>query len=401
MEVFGMSPVTWAVRCGLILALLSGVSGCLAQQQLAQLPAAGAKQGVVDTWVPDDRQRAILASLPADAQGQRDELLRLVRIPLPSEQDRLRLVHLLGHGFPDDHPLRGNESVLMDLMRMQERPSQQELNEFVVSLKKRMLHMKGGRFIMGDFGPMKFKDGLTITGQANNPAHPVELSSYSIMKGRVTFAEWDLYLRAQDKGILSWIEGAHARSPLVGVLDHRSGYTAWPINWTEADGYCRWLKDITGQPFALPTEAQWEFAAREGGKFISHPMHHLPGIQWGNTFVPTTQSADEGMAAVKKAAGAATPFIRPRPTSLTGENRIGMQGVVGGNEVEWTGDRYAEDPRVGSKLLKDPVGAVTGPLRSVRAVAGNWSNSVLHRYGHEETRGHHFRCVLNSRQPWR
>ncbi len=396
-----MSQVSRPVRWGLILSLLSGVNGCVAQQQVAPTVATDAKQVAKDAWEPDARQRAILASLPTDVQGQRDELIRLTKIPLPSDQERLRLVHLIGHGFPSDHPLRANESVLMDVMRTQTQPSQQELSEFAASLKTRMLHMKGGRFIMGDFGPMKFKDGLTITGQTNNPAHPVELRGYSIMKGRVTFAEWDLYLRAQEKSVLNWIEGVHARSPVVGILDHRPGYTAWPINWTEADGFCRWLQRITGQPFSLPTEAQWEFAAREGGKFISHPVHHLPGIQWGNPFVPTTQSADEGMESIKKLAGAPTPFIRPRPTSLTGENRIGMQGVVGGDEVEWTRDWYAEDPRFGQKLLKDPEGAGAGSLRSVRAVAGNWANSVLHRYGHEEMRGHLFRCVLNSPQPWR
>lgn len=379
-----MSQVTRTMRWGVILTLLSGVNGCVARQQAA------------DTWEPDARQRAILDSLPIDVQAQRDELIRLARLPLPSHAERLRILNLTGSDFPRQHPLRRNEAALLDFYRDQGKPSAAELSELQSAVNARLIALKGGRFIMGDFGPMKFKDGLTITGQTNNPAHTVELSAYAIMKGPVTFDAFDLYLRSQGRSVLSWIGEAYEQAPIVGALAHRPGYVAWPVNWRDADGYCRWLKDLTGQPFALPTEAQWEYAAREGGKFISHPMHHLPGIQWGNPFVPTSESADQEIAAVKKLAGEPTVFIRPHPPDLTGENRIGMQGVVGGDEVEWTGDWYADDPRFGQKLLKDPTGAKTGSLKSVRAVAGNWANSVLHRYGHEVTQGNRFRCVLSG-----
>lgn len=398
-----MSQVNRTARWGLTLMLLSGVSACLAQPQ--PHPQVGSVQGSmresVDAWVPDAQQQAILDSLPADVQAQRDELIRLARVPLPSHAERLRIEHLTGRDFPRQHPLRQNDAVLLDLYRDQSKPSDAELNRLQAVLNTQLIALKGGRFVMGDFGPMKFKDGLTITGQTNNPAHTVELSSYSIMKGPVTFDAFDLYLRAQGRSVLDWIVEGHGKAPIVDVLSHRPGYVAWPVNWRDADGYCRWLKDLTGQSFALPTEAQWEYAAREGGKFISHPMHHLPGLQWGNPFVPTTESADEGIAAVKKLAGEPTVFIRPQPPGLTGANRIGMQGVVGGDEVEWTGDWYADDPRFGQKLLKDPTGARTGSLKSVRAVAGNWANSVLHRYGHEMTQGNRFRCVLNSAQTGR
>lgn len=394
-----MSQVTRTVRWGLILTLLSGGNGCMAQQQA--VPVQGATQEAVAAWLPDAKQRAILDSLPTDVQAQRDELIQLARIPLPSHAERLRIEHLTGRDFPRQHPLRQNDAVLLDLYRDQSKPSDAELSRLQSVLKTQLIPLQAGRFVMGDFGPMKLKDGLTITGQTNNPAHTVELSSYSIMKGPVTFEAFDLYLRSQGRSVLDWIIEGHGKAPIVDVLAHRSGYVAWPVNWRDADGYCRWLGSLTGQPFALPTEAQWEYAAREGGKFISHPVHHLPGIQWGNPFVPTTQSVDDGIAAISKKAGAPTVFIRPQPPSLTGENRIGMQGVVGGDEVEWTGDWYADDPRFGQKLLKDPTGAKTGSLKSVRAVAGNWANSVLHRYGHEVTQGNRFRCVLNAAQAGR
>ncbi|MEC5321620.1 SUMF1/EgtB/PvdO family nonheme iron enzyme, partial [Brenneria populi subsp. brevivirga] len=39
------------------------------------------------------------------------------------------------------------------------------------------------------------------------------------------------------------------------------------VNWYDAEKYCAWMAKITGEAIALPTEAQWEFAARSRGQF--------------------------------------------------------------------------------------------------------------------------------------
>jgi len=90
-----MSEVTGAVRWWVILMLLSGVHDCIAQQSASEV-----KQDAPEIWESDARQRAILASLPTDVQDQRDELIRLARIPLPSHSERLRILNLTGSDFP-------------------------------------------------------------------------------------------------------------------------------------------------------------------------------------------------------------------------------------------------------------------------------------------------------------
>ena len=50
------------------------------------------------------------------------------------------------------------------------------------------------------------------------------------------------------------------------------------ISWSDAAAYCKWLSDKTGKNYHLPTEAQWEFAARGGLKDAAFP--------WGNDLTP-------------------------------------------------------------------------------------------------------------------
>lgn len=392
-------PIAAIAWCTGVALAAHGITAC---SQPTTNPAALAASAVpltapgrLPTWEPSAKQQAVLASLPQDVAAQREEIIRLAKVPLPSYEERRRLLDLLGDGFPNDHPLRENEAFLLQYYRTLPKPSKQELDELISSLKQRMIFVKGGRFIMGDFGPMKLTGvdkGMTITGDSNNQAREVVLDSFSIMKGRVTYGEFDLYTRDLGLGVLR-------AGDIVDAYDHRPGYTAWPITWPQADGYCKWLAKIIGLPFKLPTEAQWEYAAREGGAFIAYPMHELPGVRWQNSLIPDFRSVDEAKAVQKAKAGQPLTFIQPRPTSLTGQNRIGMEGVVGGDEVEWVSDWYQEDYyRVSPR--KNPAGPKSGTLRVARTPAYTWTNTVLSRRGRPPDQGNLFRCVLDARQPW-
>ena len=346
-------------------------------------------------WEPSEKQRAKLAALPKTVDEQRQELIRLARIPLPSFDERERFLALIGRGFPEQprHPLRDNELFLVQHYESLGEPSQAELDELMASLKSRMIHLKGGKFIMGDFGPLVFKDKLTLTGKSDNPAHEVELSGYSVMKGRVTYAEYDLYLRHLGRTLLV-DKYSVARRP---------GYVVGSVQWADADGYCRWLGKIVGKPFTLPSEVQWEYAAREGGKLIAYPMHNWPGLKWQNKYQPDFPSVDDVLPTIRAKAGKRNDVLSPYPPSLNGENRIGMQDTVGGGSREWIADWYGENYYTVSPR-RDPTGPTTGTKKVVRVGAYDIFHTLMTResweIGNPEINSE-FRCVLNEPNPWR
>jgi formylglycine-generating enzyme required for sulfatase activity len=372
---------------------------CHAQIELATATGASAStdqtnSNALSGWQPDEKQKATLARLPKSVDEQRSELIRLAQIPLPTYEERERFLSLLGKGFPKQprHPLRDNETFLIDHYLSQGAPSQAELSELITSLKKRLIYFKGGRFMMGDFGPLVFKDKLTLTGNRDSgPAHDVHLDAYSIMKGRVTFGEYDLYLRAMGKPLLA--EGQ-------SILPRRPGYVAVDVQWPDADGYCQWLGALTGKRFALTSEAQWEYAAREGGKLIAYPMYHLPGVKWQNKYQPVFSTAEKAIERLHSLAGKENDFLAPYPPSLTGENRVGMQGVLGGGSLEWVLDWYQDDYyAVSSK--HNPRGPEQGSKRVVRVGSSGVFNLILSRSKRLPEQGAEFRCVLNEPQPWK
>src|SRR3569833_2685763 len=77
------------------------------------------------------------------------------------------------------------------------------IEERVAKLKKKEIHdmifVKGGTFMMGDFGPLWSPEKLPYSDQlASRPAHEVTLSSYSIAKYKTTYAEFDVYTDATE-----------------------------------------------------------------------------------------------------------------------------------------------------------------------------------------------------------
>lgn len=117
-----------------------------------------------------------------------------------------------------------------------------------------MVVLAAGSFTMGSVESEPGRTGM------EGPRHPVAFgSSFAIGRYEVTFAEYDACVQAggcsRAPGDQGW---GRARRPVVDV------------SWNEAMEYVTWLSEHTGQRYTLPSESEWEYAARGG---TSTPWH--------------------------------------------------------------------------------------------------------------------------------
>jgi formylglycine-generating enzyme required for sulfatase activity len=156
-------------------------------------------------------------------------------------------------------------------------------------------------------------------GEFEKPVHQVSIEAFAVGKYEVTFAAWDACVAAggcshhpDDKG---WGRG---NSPVMNV------------SWDDAQEYVAWLSRKTGKSYRLPSEAEWEYAAR-GGTTTDY--------WWGN-------SASPSMANYGLFAGGRTQPVGSYPA-----NPFGLYDVLG-NVSEWTldcwNDGYAGAPGNGT-----------------------------------------------------
>jgi formylglycine-generating enzyme required for sulfatase activity len=129
-----------------------------------------------------------------------------------------------------------------------------------------VISVPGGAFWMGCTA-----DQGDDCGSDEKPKHQVNLKSFFIGKYEVTFDEYDFFCLAtgrkkpDDEG---WGRG---RRPVINV------------SWVDAIAYCQWLSKETGKSFRLPSEAEWEFAARggENGRVTMYSgSNYLDSVGW-------------------------------------------------------------------------------------------------------------------------
>jgi formylglycine-generating enzyme required for sulfatase activity len=184
----------------------------------------------------------------------------------------------------------------------------------------RLIRVPAGRFRMGS------GDGR----DDEQPVHEVSLGSYSIGKHAVTWGQYRRFCQ----------ETGRAEPPDPGFA-HETSHPVVNVSWDDAAAYCGWAG------LRLPTEAEWEYAAR-GADGRSYP--------WGN------QPPDETLANFDSRHGG-TRSVGSYPM---GASPVGCLDLAG-NVWEWTADWYGPYEAVASA---DPRGPETGCRRVLRG--GGW-----------------------------
>ncbi len=214
-----------------------------------------------------------------------------------------------------------------------------------------MVPVKGGEFLMGDFGPLVGQKLPFSINQDDKVLHKVVLSDFSISKFKVTNDDYNKYL--QITGI---------KKPPINILVkeypslQKDDYSVGVI-WQQAKDYCQWLGKESGKKFDLPTEAQWEYAARSRGQYIPFATNNgefLPGKN-----IPSQDELSEYTD------GAGIPIY---PVGKYPPNPLGLYDM-GLSGSEWTNDWYASDYYSHSPV-NDPQGPAQGTKKVLRGYIG-------------------------------
>jgi formylglycine-generating enzyme required for sulfatase activity len=230
--------------------------------------------------------------------------------------------------------------------------------------------VKGGTFKMGSN-----RDG------DEEPIHSVTVSDFSLSKTEVTFDQYDAFCtlagiawaKATDVGWINWRRGDR---PVINV------------SWHDAVAFCEWMSKVTGKTYRLPTEAEWEYAARGGNKskgYTYSGSNEIGSIAWYKN------NSDS----------------KTHPVAQKQPNELGLYDM-NGNVTEWCSDwyyYYNGSPRSNesvSSMQTDPQGPNSGSSRVLRG--GSWRYHddlcrVAARHGTDPDRrydSYGFRLVLSQ-----
>jgi formylglycine-generating enzyme required for sulfatase activity len=105
-----------------------------------------------------------------------------------------------------------------------------------------------------DGGSFKQGDVERLGESWRNPVRPVTIKPFAMGRYEVTFEEYDRFAIATGRRLPEDQDWGRGRRPVINV------------SWDDAKAYAEWLSKQTGKRYRLPTESEWEYAARSGSK---------------------------------------------------------------------------------------------------------------------------------------
>jgi len=235
-----------------------------------------------------------------------------------------------------------------------------------------LVPVKGGTFEMGD---------TSHGGSDAKPVHEVTVDDFTLAKNDVTNEQFRRFVDAtgyvttaervgrscgqsgdgaNDWGDRSGVSWKHPLWP-ADSIDGKMSHPVVQVSWDDAQAFIKWLNSKTGRQYRLPTEAEWEYAARNGGKNRNfawgngNPAGNIADVSAGRKFPSWTiwEDYDDG-------------YVYTSPVGSFLVSELGLFDMTG-NVWQWCQDWYG--PYV-SGAQRNPKGPKSGSGRIYRG--GSW-----------------------------
>jgi len=309
-----------AVKCR----LLSGdiICGTL-PEQVIDIKRRGSRNKTIEFAITD------LDKIVRDNDGELYFILKQNEIPVTPKQSRLKIAI---SAFSTTNKISFNKIETL-IAGDHELPPTSVFNAGMTASLKGEILIKAGTFMQGS------KDGIID----EKPVHAVSLDDFYIASTEVTRAQFAAFVR--DSGYKTYAERIESattwRSP--GFLQAPDDPVVW-VSWDDAAAYCNWRSrksgltpcysinkdksvdtDLDATGYRLPSEAEWEFAARSGGK--------------DETYACSYSAGGSDILANYKATSELDKWLWTNPVKYFPPNGLGIYGMSG-NVWEWCEDWY-------------------------------------------------------------
>ncbi|MDR0294856.1 MAG: formylglycine-generating enzyme family protein [Prevotellaceae bacterium] len=215
-------------------------------------------------------------------------------------------------------------------------------NLVLQSIFDNMVYVEGGTFMMGCTTEQE-----SDCFDNEKPAHQVSVSSFNISKYVVTQRQWNEVMRTTLR------QQRDLANPSWDLISEGDDYPMYYVSWEEVQQFIAKLNYMTGNFYRLPTEAEWEYAARGGNKSTDY-KYAGSNIEEEVAWLDINSSN------------------RMHPVGGKRPNELGLYDMSG-NVWEWCYDWFGS---YRASVQANPAGPSSGANRVLRG--GSWNRGAKH-----------------------